>query len=121
MAKSKRTPSRIRYEQSHPTVSARIPVDKRDKLFTVLARISLTLAQLLIRFADEMEIISRPLEDARRAGYEEAKSRFLVTYPCNGCGNLLPITSPKEKAAVGKYMSEHGWGHEECHKRKQLL
>ena len=36
MKKLRKPPSRIRYEQAHPTVSARIPKDKRDKLLQLL-------------------------------------------------------------------------------------
>ncbi len=117
----KSPPSRGKYDKGHPTVSARLPIDKRDKLFAVLARLSLTLAELLIRFADEMEIISRPLEETRKAGYEEAQKRFMVRFACDVCGQMMPVTDPKEKAAVSQYMTEHRWGHEECHKRKQQL
>ncbi len=117
----KSPPSQGKYDKGHPTVSARLPIDKREKLFAVLARLSLTLAELLIRFADEMEIISRPLEEAWKAGYEEAQKRFMVRFACDVCGQMMPVTDPKEKAAVSQYMTEHRWGHEECHKRKQQL
>ncbi len=117
----KSPPSQGKYDKGHPTVSARLPIDKREKLFVVLARLSLTLAQLLIKFADECEIMTRPPEEARKAGYEEAQKRFMVRFACDVCGQMMPVTDPKEKAAVSQYMTEHRWGHEECHKRKQQL
>ena len=115
-AKGKKTLSRIKYDQNHPTVSARLPKEKRDKLLAVLRSLGLTLAHLLINFADEYEVKVKPLDEARREGYEEAKNRFIVAYLCRKCGKPIPITSPKAKAAAASYMVEHGWGHTECPK-----
>ena len=112
--RKKSPPSRERYEKGHPTVSARMPIDKRDKLFVVLDRLSLTLAQLLIRFADEHEIVTRPLEEARKEGFQEAKKIYAVYYPCKKCGKLIAITSAEGKAAAARHMAERGWGHKQC-------
>ena len=110
----KKSPSRSRYENGHPTVSAGMPIDKRDKLFAVLARLSLTLAQLLIRFADEQEITTRPLAEAWKEGFQEAKKTYAVYYPCQKCGKQIPIDSLEEKVAAARYMVELGWAHKQC-------
>ncbi len=115
-------PSRIKYEKNNPTVSARLPVEKRAKLLSVLRSLGLTLANLLIRFADETEIKLKTVDDVRQEGfvngygkgYEEARKKYEVTYPCRKCGKLMAITSPKAKAAAARYMAEHGWVHTQC-------
>ncbi len=117
MRKSKKTPSRIRYEQSHPTVSARLPIDKREKLLAVLRSLGVTLPQLLLHFIGEYEIKVKSIEEARKAGFEEAKNLYMIAYPCRSCGKLIPITGEQAKEAASKYMTEHGWGHKECHKK----
>ena len=111
---NKKAPSRERYEKQNPTVSARMPIDKRDKLFAVLARLSLTLAQLLIRFADEMEVMTRPLAEARKEGFKEAKAIYAVHYLCAKCGRAITITTPGEKVAAARHMAEDGWAHKQC-------
>ena len=110
----KKLPSRERYENGHPTVSARMPIDKRDRLLVVLARLGLTLGQVLIRFADEHEITTRPLAEARKEGFIEAKKIYGVWYPCQKCGRQIPINSEKEKVAAARYMTENGWVHQQC-------
>ncbi|MFH0768833.1 MAG: hypothetical protein V1932_04625 [Chloroflexota bacterium] len=110
----KKSPSRNRYEKGNPTVSARMPTNKRDKLFVVLVRLSLTLAQLLIRFADEMEIKTRPLEEVRKEGFQQARKIYRVYYPCQKCGRQILINTPEERAAASKYMVENGWSHQQC-------
>lgn len=118
--KAKKTPSRIKYDKGHPTVSARLPAEKRVKLLLVLKKLGINLARLLTNLADETEIKLRPPDEARkegfRNGYAEAKKLYAVTYPCGKCGKPITITNPETKAAVARYMVEHGWHHNECPK-----
>ncbi len=127
MAKKKtKPPSREKYEMNNPTVSARMPSDKRAKLQSVLQRLGLSLADLLISIADEKEIKLKSSDEAReegykqgyRAGYEKATGLYQVTYPCPICGKPVSMTSPKSKALAGNFMAQYGGGHAECHKKK---
>ena len=61
--KQKNTPpSRKRYDEENPTVSSRLPNEKRDKLRAVLRSLGLSLTNLLVSFADEYEIKVKPIE-----------------------------------------------------------
>ncbi len=111
-------PSREKYEKGHPTVSARLPVEIRDKLRLVLRKLDTSLTEALTAFANEQEIKLKPLDEVRKTCYQEAKSRYLVTFPCAVCGKTIEITDPETKKVVTTYMAEHGWGHAECHKKK---
>jgi hypothetical protein len=51
-------------------------------------------------------------------GYEEAKKKHLVTFPCSICGKPIEITHPQTKEAVAKYMRENDWGHKACHEKR---
>ncbi len=119
MAKKQRRipPSRIKYTKNHPTVSARLPKEKRESLLAVLKSLGVTLTQLLLHFISEYEIKVKSIEEARKAGYEEAKKLYMVPFACSVCGEPLAITSPKAKEIAGRYMTEHGWGHAECHRK----
>jgi len=116
--KKKKTPSREKYEQSHPTVSARIPIETRVKLRNKLEILKTSLSELLKAIADDLEIKAKPVEEARREGYQQgykvAQEICVVTYPCAKCGRLLIVSTPEEKADIKKFMKEHGWGHENC-------
>jgi hypothetical protein len=118
LAKKKVPPSRIKYDEKNPIVSARMPREERNKLFAVLKKLSLSLAQLLVAFADEYEIKLKPIEQAKKEGYEEgyagAKEKFGVPFACAKCGKTLYITSPKSKVLAGRFMTENGWCHAGC-------
>lgn len=117
MSKPKRSPSRIKYEMSHPTVSARVTVETKEKLLVGLKTLGMSLPEAFRILAGELEIKTIPVEEARKAGYEEAKKLYAVTYPCSVCGGTIPIRGPEAKEAASGYMTEHRWGHKECHKR----
>lgn len=118
MTKSKKAknkpPSRERYEERKPTVSARVPKDTRDKLRANLAKQGKSLADALIAIANDLEIKGKSYDEAKREGYEQAKKRYMVPYPCSECGKLIPLTSPRAKKAAAQYMTEAGWAHTEC-------
>ena len=115
----KKSPSRENYEKENPTVSGRMPKEKRDKLLAVLRSLGLSLTNLLVSFADEYEVKVIPINEAKKEGYEEAKNRYMVPFPCSECGEMIPITGKKAKEAVMEFMIEHGWRHAECHKQKR--
>ena len=119
--KRRKSPSREKYEKENPTVSARLPKETRDKLRGVLARLGVSLADALKVLAGDLEVKIRPIDEARQAGYEEAKNRYMVTFPCSVCGEMIPITNLKTKEAVSRYMTEHEWAHAECHKQRRQL
>ncbi len=116
--KKTKPPSRERYEKNNPTVSARLPVEIRDKLRSVLREMGMSLAETLTALANEQELRLKPAEEARKAAYEEARNLYMVTCPCDVCGKLVAITSPRAKEVVSKYMAKYGLGHAECHKKK---
>ena len=117
MSNKKKSPSRERYEKENPTVSGRIPKETRHNLLLNLKKIGMTLPDALKVLAGELEVKVVPIDEARRAGYEEAKKLYMVTYPCYICGKPIPITSPKAKEVASRFMTEHGWGHAKCHER----
>lgn len=120
MNKSKRSPSRIKYEQSHPTISARLSLETRDKLILNLETAGISLADAFKVLAGELELKVKPLEQARKDGFDEARKLYMVTYPCDICGKPTPLTSPKAKEAASQFMTELGWGHTKCHEQKRL-
>ena len=115
----KKYPSQIKHDKNHPTVSARVPVEIRDKLKLVLRKQGTTLTKVLIAVANEQELKLKPIEEARKAGFEEARNLYMVTYPCSICGKPTSLTSPKAKEVASKFMTEHGWGHAKCHEQRR--
>ena len=116
--KPQKTPSRERYEKANPTVSARIPVATRDKLLASLEALNMSLPEALKVLAGEMEVKTKPIEEARKeglsAGFRQARSQYMVTFPCSECGKPIAITEPKIKAEIVRYMSKSRWKHSQC-------
>lgn len=69
--------------------------------------------------AGDIELKVVPIDEARRAGYEEARNLYMVPYPYSECDEPMAITSNKAKEAVMEFMIEHGWGHAKYHERKR--
>ncbi len=116
-------PARLRYEQSHPTVSCRLDKDTHDLLkqrledlggvsFADFVKDSLGLLQL--KMPDIEEIKKRALEE----GHAQAVEDWQIWYYCAVCGERIYIepNSESHKAMIG-YMKEHGWGHPSCHRQ----
>jgi hypothetical protein len=118
-----RPPARVRYEQSHPTVSCRLSKDEYDLLkqclddlggvsFADFVKNSLNILQLRIPETRETK------ERARRAGYDEAKKKHQIWYYCDICNQRIDVLpdSVAHKAMI-KSMRENGWGHKRCHEQ----
>lgn len=123
MAKdSRKPPSRIRYEQSHPTLSCRLDKQTHDLLQSRLKDNGLSFAQFVksqlgvleIKAPDVKKIQKQAYERGHDKGFQEAKAHYCVAYFCSVCGGTLEVTTDKEKQAVREYMNEHRWAHSNC-------
>lgn len=47
-------------------------------------------------------------------GFDDARRKFSVSYPCSVCGKPILVTSKDEKEFIRKQMRQHGWGHYDC-------
>jgi hypothetical protein len=114
-------PARIRYEQSHPTISCRLDKDTHDLLkqrledlggvsFADFVKDSLGLLQLKIPDIEEVK------ETAWSEAYEQAGKDNQIWYYCAECGKRINVepNSDSHKAIID-YMKEHRWGHSSCH------
>lgn len=111
-----RPPSRIRYEQAHPVVSFRVRPEFYEKLQEISRNSGKSTARLI---RDALESLESAKRIAHQQGYQEAKSRFGITYPCAICGRAIELTSDNAKSAASEYMTQHGWGHAECHQSQK--
>lgn len=125
-AKNK-APSRVRYEQTHPTVSCRVSREvysvlqkvkvAEGKSFADILKVGLDIIEAKTR--EEGEIRKKSYTEGYQKGYSNAECKYKITYPCSVCGEAIELSSREAKQAVSEYMQEHGWGHRACHERKQ--
>jgi len=114
----KKSPSRIKYETSHPTVSARIPVAVKAKIVANLKKLDMNMADAFKKLAGELDEKIKPTELTNKAEYQAgisvARQYYAVSYNCCKCGQTKVINTRKEKEAASKLMTEAGWCHETC-------
>lgn len=87
--KKKRTPSRVKYEQSHPTVSFRLPKELYDQLMEQLASRDITAADFIkealgakrIKTPNIAEIKDAEYKQGYYEGYEDGYERAEVGLP----------------------------------------
>ena len=56
-SKKRKSPSRERYEKENPTVSGRMPKEKRDKFYANLAKSGRSVSDALNSLADDLELV----------------------------------------------------------------
>jgi len=123
MAKAKhKPPARIRYDQSHPTVSCRLDRDTHDLLNQRLEDLGVSFADFVKDSLDLLQLkiprIDKIKQRAQQKGYEQAVKDWQIWYFCSVCGERIDV-EPNGEAhkAIMRYMEEHEWGHKSCHRR----
>jgi hypothetical protein len=112
-------PARIRYEQSHPTVSFRLDRDIHTLLKQRLEDLGVSAADFI---KESLGLIHTDIEEIKESafseGYDQAIEDYEIWYYCNVCGKRMSMSPSGDdhKAMIG-YMKEHGWGHASCHKQ----
>ena len=120
---TRKPPARLRYEQSHPTVSCRLSRDVYDLLkqrledlgglsFADFVKESLGLQQFNVPDIGEIK------EKAYDEGYNQAEKDYQIWYYCAVYGKRIDMepNSDSHKAMIG-FMKEHGWRHANCHRQ----
>jgi len=112
-------PARVRYEQSHPTVSFRLDRDTHTLLKQRLDDLGVSAADFIKESLDlqqaRMPNIEEIKERACDEGYNQAIDDYQIWYYCAVCRERIDMepNSDSHKAMIG-YMKEHGWGHTSC-------
>jgi len=122
MKKKSKTPSRTKYEESHPTVSFRVSREPYDRLKAVKKVEEKSITDVLkvgvglleVRMISEAEIRGKAFGEGHRKGYELAEANYNCTFPCSGCGKTISV----EDKAIKEYLVRSGWGHADCVNRK---
>jgi len=125
LKKKKRTPSRIRYEQNHPTVSFRVSKELYDRLEIVKEAEGKSITDVLrvgvglfeVKNRKEKEVRDQAYDEGYEKGYEEAEELYKVTCPCKICHKMITVTDKNVKEAIRRYMLQHGWVHTSCSNR----
>jgi ribonucleotide reductase beta subunit family protein with ferritin-like domain len=108
-------PSRIKYDESHPTVSARVDRKLYDELKELQKLTKKSLTDILREAVRKQKPWAKDAYDiGKKVGYDSAKMEFGVTYRCSVCGGMMTVNTEREKKEIAQYMREHGWKHGNC-------
>jgi len=122
LKKKRKTPSRIKYERDHPTVSLRVTKELKDRLQAVKEAEGSSITDVLkvgaglleVKGRKETEVRAQAYDEGYDEGYRDAEGLYKVTYPCKICRKTIEVMRVKEKEDIKRYMREHGWAHAEC-------
>ncbi len=105
---SKKFPSRIKYEKTHPVVSARLPIEDHKKLKEFLKIKNLSLAKFL-------KGVIKGSIGSYEEGYRKCTQDWQIWYFCSDCGGKIVI-KPKDPSHVYilKDFHKKGWRHVKC-------
>lgn len=108
-------PSRIKYNEGHPTISVRVSRELYLRL-QELKRLSGKTVGDVVREAMQTQGASAKASYQRghKAGFAAAEQQYRVDYHCSVCGGTLTLESATAKQAAARYMREHGWRHNKC-------
>ena len=103
--------SRVRYEASHPVVSARVSREQYEQLTELKNVHGVNLGDVNDYALDTVKPdLDGAYEDGFEDGYDEARREYEVKFRCGRCGELhVSITTDQGKEAAAQFMYEQGW------------
>ena len=110
-------PARIRYEQSHPTISFRLDRDTYALLKQRLEDLGgVSFADFVKDSLGLLQLKMPDVEEIKDEAYDQAAKDNQIWYYCAVCGKRINVepNSDSHKAIIG-YMKEQGWAHSSCH------
>ena len=118
---SHKPPSRIRYEQSHPTISFRVSRETHDKLKEHLIRRRVSFADFVKESLGIQQLkipdIGKIKETNWIQGYNKAMEKYEITIRCHRCRQPMTVTpnSPLHQTIMD-YI-EGAWSHTNCEEK----
>ncbi len=110
----RKPPSRVRYEQEHPTISFRVDRETYERIKDIQRKSGKTLADLI---KESLGFIERSTEEAYRKGFEEgysqAKDLYRFSIECAECGDELVLSDAIGGIEAIKQVLK-GFTHEQC-------
>ena len=110
-------PARVRYEQSHPTVSFRLSRDVYALLKQRLEDLGgVSFADFVKDSLGLLQLRMPDIEKIKDEAYDQAKKDNQIWYFCAVCRKRIDVepNSDSHKAIIG-YMKEYRWAHSSCH------
>ena len=111
-----KAPSRKRYEEEHPVVSFRVTRELKEKLEELQAMSRKSLGDIL---REAVGLQAPSAKESFDKGVEIAEENYKIVYKCSVCGGNEEVFGPIEKRAAAKLLTQAGWGHSTCLRKRQ--
>jgi hypothetical protein len=99
-------PSRIRYKESHPTISVCVGKDLKALIDAHRGVKS---------YADFVRDLIQEFEGAVSEVAELSAGRYIFQYPCSICGkDIALMPNGPERERVLQFLKSCGWAHKDC-------
>jgi predicted DNA-binding protein len=111
MKKKNISPSKVKYDHAHPTVSIRVDKELKDKLDELRTKGGKSLGDIL------REAVGKQLpnvEHTYQEGFAAGQANAAIHVPCEICGGLMQITSEADKQSVVDSLKGCGLVHVTC-------
>jgi len=114
---SHKPPARLRYEESHPTVSCRLDKNTYALLKQRLEDLGgVSFAEFVKDSLGLLELKMPDVKEIREKAYERAKKDYQIWYFCSVCGKRIDMSPNRDDhKAMIDYMKERRWAHASCH------
>jgi hypothetical protein len=125
------SPSKARYEQTHPFIGFRTTAKEKEKIELLAETTGKTISQIITEMLQNAfvdlentynEAYDAGSQDGLETGYAKGKAEYGVKIPCNICGKddifLIP-NSEWHKHIIG-LLKSNTWGHKACHEKGSI-
>ena len=116
---SHKPPSRIRYEQTHPTLSCRLDKQTHDLLQKRLKDVRLSFAQFVKSQLGILELKMPDIEkiniEAFQEGYTEGINECQIQIKCPKCRKPMTVIPNSQMHQAIRDHLEGLWSHKNCH------
>lgn len=145
-SKRRYPPAKARYRASHPSVGVTMTREVYARVQALKEETGLPLGNLVLQALGVIERNvgnaakrahasgrqrgrsegysdghARGRSEGQRAGYEQARGRFAIVYPCYVCGEGMAMEPDSEPARVAlRRLADSRWGHKACHEQRRM-
>lgn len=124
----KKSPSKIRYEASHPLTSFRSTIKEKTQIELMVEKEGKSVSEivreiLLNGYADftntYYEAYDAGNQEGIKTGYEKGKKDWGIKIPCPVCNkdDIYMIPNDAWHKFITEYVKKCGWGHVNCHEK----
>jgi hypothetical protein len=85
-----KSPSRMRYEQTHPTITIRVDIETYERIKAIQEKTGKTLASII---KEGLGLQETSATEVYEKGYRDAEMEFKFSFPCSVCKEEITVSN----------------------------